>query len=83
MYYEGFELTNGTFAGDGDWQWGEPTSGPNGAHSGTKLWATDLSGNYSNFMLAHLVSPPFAILDNAFIGFWHWYSIEASGMAAM
>ncbi|UCC79073.1 MAG: carboxypeptidase regulatory-like domain-containing protein [Candidatus Zixiibacteriota bacterium] len=77
MYYEGFELTNGTFAGGGDWQWGEPTSGPNGAHSGTKLWATGLAGNYSNFMLAHLVSPPLAILDNAFIGFWHWYNIEA------
>ena len=77
MYYAGFDLTDGTFIGDGDWQWGEPTSGPNGAHSGTKLWATDLTGNYGNYMLAHLVSPPFAISDNAFMGFWHWYNIEA------
>jgi len=78
MFYEDFELTNGMFAGDGDWQWGEPTSGPNGAHSGAKLWATNLAGEYSNNMLAHLVSPPFGLSDNAFLCFWHWYDTEAN-----
>jgi hypothetical protein len=76
VYRENFELTDGTFVGNYDWQWGEPTSGPNGAHSGDKLWATNLAGNYSESMLAHLVSPVFGISSDAFLGIWHWYDIE-------
>jgi hypothetical protein len=78
MYYEDFELNNGFFVGDGDWQWGTPTSGPNGAHSGTKLWATNLAGNYNNNMLAHLLSPAFGLSDNAFLAVWLWYDTEAN-----
>ena len=33
MYRDIFELTDGSFEGDGDWEWGTPTSGPNGAHT--------------------------------------------------
>jgi len=76
VYYQDFESTNGSFSGTGDWQWGEPTSGPNGAHSGTNLWATNLSGAYSSNMLSLLESPPLVISPNAFMRIWHWYDME-------
>ena len=78
LYYENFELNNGFFIGDGDWQWGTPTSGPGAAHSGVNLWATNLAGDYSINMLAHLVSPAFGLSDNALLGFWLWYDTEAN-----
>ncbi|UCE67632.1 MAG: carboxypeptidase regulatory-like domain-containing protein [Candidatus Zixiibacteriota bacterium] len=78
MYYENFELTDGYFVGDGEWQWGVPTSGPNGAYSGSKLWATNLGGNYGSDQLGHLVSPPFGLSSNALLAFWLWYDTEAN-----
>src|SRR5699024_1304488 len=36
-----------TSGSNNPWEWGVPTSGPNVAASGDKLWATNLSGNYT------------------------------------
>ncbi len=73
-----FEEDGGAFAGDHDWQWGQPTRGPQSAHSGTKVWGTILDGDYS---LGPILSTLFAdtlLLDtSAVLTFWHWYDIEA------
>jgi hypothetical protein len=45
---ESFEYNDGGWAGQGVWEWGEPTSGPNGAYDGAKVWATTLGGEYQN-----------------------------------
>jgi hypothetical protein len=79
-YLENFESTNGNFVADpasAAWQWGSPTSGPNAAYSGTKLWATILSGNYSNNANWKLTSREFvASQNNPTLKFWHWYDFE-------
>ncbi len=64
----------------GDWEWGTPTSGPNAAHSGSKLWATNLSGNYSDVTESILEIPEISLagLDSAKLIFWHWYQNEYS-----
>ncbi len=76
----GFEADNGGFVADPDdgWQWGTPTSGPMGAHSGQNLWATVLDGNYANNADWYLYSPDFiATTDNPVLAFWQWYNIES------
>ncbi len=42
------------------------------------MWATGLSGDYSNDQFMHLISPPFGLSANAILGIWHWYDIETS-----
>ncbi len=77
-----FETDDGGFAVDGDvWEWGTPTSGPGGAHSGVNLWATVLGGTYPNNANATLdvrpitlsASKPYAVLS-----IWHWYEMEGA-----
>jgi subtilisin family serine protease len=48
VYFEDFENDDGGYTIDGgftSWAWGTPTSGPGSAHSGSSVWATNLSGN--------------------------------------
>ena len=75
-----FENDNGGFTPAGNvWQWGVPTSGPNAAHSGTKLWATILSGNYPNTANATLDLPAITVAADrpySVFSFWHWYNME-------
>ena len=77
-----FEDYNGDFVGTGNvWEWGVPTTGPGGAHSGTKLWATVLSGDYPNSANATLDSPPIVLSASrpyTIMTFWHWYYIETN-----
>lgn len=74
---ESFEFSNGSYTGAGDWQWGEPSSGPNEAYYGTKVWATTLDGNYSNSTTSNLTGTQFHVYsDEAQLEFYHWYSIE-------
>jgi bacillopeptidase F (M6 metalloprotease family)/subtilisin family serine protease len=60
------------------WEWGAPTSGPGSAHSGSKLWATKLGGNYADGTNALLALPPIDLTSSthASIEFWHWYELE-------
>lgn len=64
----------------GDWQWGTPTSGPSAAHSGSKLWATNLGGNYNDRTESILDIPEISLADkdSAKLIFWHWYQNEYS-----
>ncbi|MBN2542734.1 T9SS type A sorting domain-containing protein [bacterium] len=66
-----------------DWEWGIPTSGPEIAHSEPNCWATDLSGNYSNFSNSVLRSPNIYIpsgYTRIILEFWHWYMFEGDGL---
>jgi hypothetical protein len=63
-----------------DWEWGVPASGPQQAHSGTRLWATKLAGNYSDYSDSRLDLPPIDLtgVTQPALRFWHWYRMEFS-----
>lgn len=77
-----FETDDGGFTpAGGVWEWGAPTSGPGGAHSGAQLWATVLGGDYPNSANATLDIPPITLSAShpyATLTFWHWYYIETN-----
>jgi subtilisin family serine protease len=77
-----FEVDDGGFLQTGNvWEWGEPTSGPGAAHSGTKLWATKLATTYPNSSNAKLDIPPITLAASkpyAILTFWHWYELETN-----
>ncbi|MBS4174443.1 S8 family peptidase [Bacillus sp. FJAT-49736] len=59
------------------WQWGIPTSGPNSAASGQKVYATNLAGNYDNSANMTLVMPPIDLpAGNAYLQFKNWFDLE-------
>ena len=60
------------------WQWGVPTSGPNEAFSGEKVFATNLEGNYPNSANMSLMMPPIDVPEegNTYLQFKQWYELE-------
>ncbi len=67
-----------------DWEFGTPSFsyGPASAHSGTELWGTRLSSNYSKLSNSYLYSPFIEIPDfvtGSRFYVWHWYDIVGSG----
>lgn len=74
-----FENTNGGFAGTGDWDWGLIGTGdiPPPPH-GVKVWATNLTGNYSNNLTSFMESPTIDLTNKAeaVLRFLHLYRIE-------
>lgn len=81
-YFEPFESDDGgyTIEGFGSWQWGVPTSGPGSAHSGTSVWATNLSGNYFDNESATLTSPSIDLSafggQDILLEWWQWLVSE-------
>ena len=79
-YQENFETSNGSFTANplsNAWEWGTPASGPGTAHTGAKLWATILNGNYTDNADWKLTSRKFeALQNNPVLRFWHWYNTE-------
>ena len=76
-------FTTGTTAGtENPWQWGVPTSGPFGAASGQKLWATNLSGKYNAFTDAYIQSPAIQLPANKdpYLTFNHWVDMEGTSI---
>lgn len=76
-----FEEDNGGFTHGGSndpWQWGIPTSGPAAAVSGSRVWATNLSGAYPNSANCQLDSPEIELPPGAApeLSFWHYYEGE-------
>lgn len=61
---------------DGDWEWGETTTGV--APAGDKLVATKLNGNYINYSDSWLITPPIDMRNSttATLNFRHWYDTE-------
>ncbi len=74
---EDFELDNGNFTYDNEWQWGIPNATP-GAHSGSTVWGTVLLENYSELTLSSLLTESYTVFgENPQLTFWHWYQIES------
>lgn len=75
---EDFESDDGGYTHNGTndcWEWGVPTfsSGP-AAHSGTKLWATSLGGDFTNSADCSLVTMPLTLpFNDPTLTFWHWF----------
>ena len=90
VWEEGFEgadaLTNWSVDG-GTWEIGIPVSGPNSAHSGDRVAATVLSGNYPTNADTRIIRNESFVVPGASetprLRFWHWYdtlSTLASGV---
>ncbi|SDN33346.1 bacillopeptidase F. Serine peptidase. MEROPS family S08A [Psychrobacillus sp. OK028] len=81
-YSEDFENTPvgwTSFGAKNSWEWGIPTSGPGGAASGEKVYATNLDGTYESSMNATLVMPPVDLTEgNSFLQFKQWHEFEQS-----
>ena len=88
FFTEDFETGNGGLISSGsDWQWGVPSpeepgpsSGPSAAHSGSRVWATQLTGNYSPNSNSTIDTPPVDLRNtlHPYMSMWHWYSFEGS-----
>jgi bacillopeptidase F len=68
-----------SFGAQNTWQWGIPTSGPNSASSGEKVYATNLAGDYNNSANMSLVMPPVDLPADsaAYLQFMNWHNLEA------
>jgi hypothetical protein len=78
LYHEDFEDSNGAYTATGaDWEWGVPTSGPSGAHSGVNVWATVLSGNFSPNSNSRLTTVDINLsgATHPILSFYHWYDM--------
>jgi hypothetical protein len=75
---DGGASTGGAFGNE--WAWGVPTSGPGAAHSGTRVWATQLAGNYRDNANDWLCLPPVALgsADEATVSFRLWASAQGA-----
>ena len=69
-----FELNNGQFVSESGWVWGEPASVD--AHSGSKVWATSLSGEYPINVTYHLYTPRYVLGSGSELSFMQNYSVE-------
>ncbi|MEH7223098.1 S8 family serine peptidase [Bacillus sp. JJ1566] len=67
-----------SYGAEDSWQWGAPTSGPNSAYSGEKVYATNLSGTYASRANMTLVMPPIDIPAEgpAYLQYMNWYNLE-------
>jgi len=75
-----FENNDDNFtASDPGWEWGTPQSGPDSAHSGSNVWATNLAGNYADNSLIFLESPSINLKNFplARLEFYHYYDFES------
>jgi hypothetical protein len=67
------EANDGGFLASGDWEWGSPTAGPGGAHSGVNCWGTSLD-NYPTPSTTSDLDIPIQITGaNASFTFYQWY----------
>lgn len=81
--FESFENDDGDWVGEGIWEWGEPTSGPDSAFDGFNVWATALAGDYTDNVDDLLISNFIAVDDDqAILKFYHWYDFEHDGTTA-
>jgi len=81
VFAANFEANDGGFSSGGDnntWEWGTPVSGPGNAFSGSKVWATNLAGNYSSSSACWLESPAIDLsgYQSAILEFAHWHDLE-------
>lgn len=70
-----FESTDGNFLSETGWAWGTPSQMT--PFSGTKLWASNLSGNYPDLVTWNLFSPVYALETGSSLSFRHRYGFES------
>ena len=78
--FEGADALTNWSVDNGTWQIGFPASGPNGAHSGDRVAATVLDGNYPPNADTRLIrNESFTVpTDNPRLRFWHWYDTRGT-----
>ncbi|HNQ43831.1 MAG TPA: immune inhibitor A, partial [Candidatus Cloacimonadota bacterium] len=69
-----FELNNCDFISETGWTWGSTSLVT--PYSGTKVWATNLVGQYPNMVQYHLYTPKYTLTQNSTMSFKHFYGIE-------
>ena len=74
--FSDFETENGGFISETGWAWGTPTQPGVTPFSGTKLWATTLSGNYPDYITWDLYTPVYALQTGSQLKFMHRYGFE-------
>ena len=74
--FSDFETENGGFISETGWAWGTPTQPGMTPYSGTKLWATTLSGNYPDSITWDLYTPVYALQTGSELKFMHRYGFE-------
>jgi len=70
-----FELNNGSFISETGWAWGTPTQVT--PSSGTKVWATNLTGSYPTLVQYHLYTPQYQLNTGSVLSFKHNYGCES------
>ncbi|WP_249669818.1 S8 family serine peptidase [Polycladospora coralii] len=66
-----------SYGAQNSWEWGVPTSGPESAASGEKVFATNLAGNYANSANMNLIMPPIDLPEGeTYLQFKQWYALE-------
>ncbi|MGP4062849.1 S8 family serine peptidase [Halobacillus sp. H74] len=79
-YSQDFETTPAgwvSFGESNSWEWGVPVSGPEGAASGEKVYATNLDGTYESDADMTLRLPPVEVPEGeSFLQFKTWYQLE-------
>ncbi len=74
--FEG-DTTGWTSFGTKAWELGLPTVGPKAAHSGEKVYASNLSGTYAAKANMSLKMPPIDLPEgSSYLQFKHWYELE-------
>ena len=80
---EDFEGHSGPFSAAGLWQWGEPAPGlyqrgPDRPHSGEKVWATILDGDYRPNANSVLESAEISLVgfEHPRLTFYHYYQMD-------
>ncbi len=76
---ETFDPNDGGYSAQAPWAWGSPEGpAPDGAFSGSRLWATNLSGDYGDNQTAYLTLPiqEFPAADRLWMTMTHWYDLE-------
>jgi hypothetical protein len=77
-----FEAGDGSFTRGGeanDWEWGTPASGPGLAHSGDRVWATNLDGDHAPNASSFIETPELRIAADGArsLEFFHWIQTES------
>jgi len=74
-----FEISGQDWVDEGQgWEWGTPTIGPSGAHSGVSCWGTSLHDSYGNGWNTSLVSPTVIVpVVSPTVRFWGWSDTES------
>ena len=72
--FSDFETENGNFDSETGWAWGAPSQVT--PYSGTKLWASNLSGNYPDLVTYNLHTPIYALQTGSVLSFMHRYGME-------